>query len=126
MPIAIRHLFLKATLSSLLLAFIDVRLSPQTHTELTSSALPPSSTQSTATLASPDDRLGEALSELRRSVTAEILESLGSASPAFFETVVLELLHRMGYGTSRTDVQRVGGVGDAGIDGVISLYRLGL
>jgi restriction system protein len=32
----------------------------------------------------------------------------------------------MGYGTSRTDLQRVGGVGDEGIDGIISLDRLGL
>jgi restriction system protein len=32
----------------------------------------------------------------------------------------------MGYGTSRSDVQRVGGSGDGGIDGVISLDRLGL
>jgi restriction system protein len=39
---------------------------------------------------------------------------------------VLDLLHAMGYGTNRTDLQRVGGVGDGGIDGVISLDRLGL
>jgi restriction system protein len=39
---------------------------------------------------------------------------------------VLELLHAMGYGTSRMDLQRVGGVGDEGIDGIISLDRLGL
>jgi restriction system protein len=32
----------------------------------------------------------------------------------------------MGYGTSRTDLQRVGGTGDGGIDGIISLDRLGL
>ena len=32
----------------------------------------------------------------------------------------------MGYGASREDLQRVGGVGDGGIDGVISLDRLGL
>ncbi len=32
----------------------------------------------------------------------------------------------MGYGTRRSDLQRVGGVGDAGIDGVISLDKLGL
>lgn len=32
----------------------------------------------------------------------------------------------MPYGTNREDLQRVGGVGDAGIDGVISLDRLGL
>jgi len=39
---------------------------------------------------------------------------------------VLDLLHAMGYGTSRTDLQRVGGSGDGGIDGIISLDRLGL
>ncbi|MEO6409944.1 MAG: restriction endonuclease, partial [Burkholderiaceae bacterium] len=44
----------------------------------------------------------------------------------FFETVVLDLLHRMGYGANRADLQRVGGSGDEGIDGIISLDRLGL
>jgi restriction system protein len=76
--------------------------------------------------ASPDDRLEGALSELRSTVAAEILDSLRTVSPAFFETTVLELLHRMGYGGTRNDLQRVGGVGDAGIDGVISLDKLGL
>lgn len=75
---------------------------------------------------SPDDRLGRALDELRRSAQSELLEVLGSVSPTFFETIVLDLLHRMGYGTSRADLQRVGGSGDGGIDGVISLDRLGL
>lgn len=51
---------------------------------------------------------------------------MGAVSPSFFETIVLDLLHRMGYGASRSDLQRVGGSGDAGIDGVISLDRLGL
>lgn len=32
----------------------------------------------------------------------------------------------MGYGTSRSDLQRIGGSGDGGIDGIISLDRLGL
>jgi restriction system protein len=32
----------------------------------------------------------------------------------------------MGYGINRADLQRVGGVGDGGIDGVISLDKLGL
>lgn len=54
-----------------------------------------------AAAASPDDRLGEA--------------AAGAAG-----------LHAMGYGTSRSDLQRVGGAGDGGIDGVISLDRLGL
>jgi restriction system protein len=79
-----------------------------------------------AAVSSPDDRLGEALGELRRTVAAELLESLATVSPSFFESIVLDLLHKMGYGTNRSDLQRVGGVGDGGIDGVISLDRLGL
>ncbi|MGC6746326.1 restriction endonuclease [Escherichia coli] len=34
-------------------------------------------------------------------------------------------LHRSGYGGHRDDLQRVGGTGDGGIDGVISLDKLG-
>lgn len=79
-----------------------------------------------STVASPDDRLGEALREIRQAAESELLELLGNVSPSFFETIVLDLLHAMGYGTSRSDLQRVGGVGDGGIDGVISLDRLGL
>jgi restriction system protein len=76
--------------------------------------------------ASPDDRLEQALAELRGTVAAEVLESVRKVSPTFFETIVLDLLHRMGYGASRADLQRVGGTGDGGIDGVISLDKLGL
>jgi len=79
-----------------------------------------------AAVASPDDRLGEALAERRQSAEAELLELLASVSSAFFETIVLDLLHRMGYGASRADLQRIGGPGDGGIDGIISLDRLGL
>ncbi len=39
---------------------------------------------------------------------------------------MLDLLRAMGYGASRSDIQRVGKSGDGGIDGVISLDRLGL
>jgi restriction system protein len=75
---------------------------------------------------SPDDRLEQALTELNDSVAEEILEAIGNSSPEFFEALVLDVLHAMGYGTSRRDLQRVGGSGDGGIDGIISLDRLGL
>ena len=75
---------------------------------------------------SPDETLERALLEIRESVASELIEAILSASPQFFDNLVLDLLHAMGYGTSRTDVQRVGGVGDEGIDGIISLDRLGL
>ncbi len=88
--------------------------------------LRPSNGRACEPVASPDDRLGQALLELRQAAEAELLELLANVSPGFFETIVLDLLHRMGYGANRADLQRVGGPGDGGIDGVISLDRLGL
>lgn len=107
--------------------FMDVRLRPEQGNVLSHEQSAQAQPEvPLAALASPDDRLGEAIAELRRSVSRELLEVLGGASPTFFETVVLDLLHRMGYGANRSDLQRVGGSGDAGIDGVISLDKLGL
>ena len=77
-------------------------------------------------LASPDEQLEAAFSELTDSVASELLDAIGQASPTFFEVLVLDLLHAMGYGTSRQDIHHVGGSSDGGIDGVISLDRLGL
>jgi len=110
----------------LAIGFMDVRLRPPaTGESLASPALVQAPTAGSA-VASPDDRLGKALSELRRSVAAEVQESLATVSPTYFESIVLDLLHRMGYGANRSDLQRVGGVSDGGIDGVISLDKLGL
>jgi restriction system protein len=78
------------------------------------------------TKTSPDESIEKALSEIVDSVAHDLLERIGQAPPAFFERLVLELLHVMGYGLSRSDLQQVGGSGDGGIDGVISLDRLGL
>ena len=106
--------------------FTDTRLGP------VPSGLPPTALFATPQtdfpekVASPDDRLGQAVSELRGAVATELLDTLATVSPSFFEAIVLDLLHRMGYGASRADLQRVGGAGDGGIDGVISLDKLGL
>lgn len=54
------------------------------------------------------------------------METIGQDSPRFFEALVLDLLHAMGYGASRADLQHVGRSNDGGIDGIISLDRLGL
>lgn len=75
---------------------------------------------------SPDDRLEQALKELREAVAADLLDNLLQVSPGRFEIIVLDVLHRLGYGASRNDLQRVGGSGDGGIDGIISLDKLGL
>ena len=83
---------------------------------------PPPATDS----ASPVERIDSAVAEIEESVSAELLDLIGRSPPTFFENLVLDLLHKMGYGTSRADLQRVGGTGDGGIDGIISLDRLGL
>ena len=75
---------------------------------------------------SPDDQLEQALTALRTATAAELLEHLLRVSPHRFEVIVLDVLHGLGYGISRDDLQRVGGSGDGGIDGVISLDKLGL
>jgi len=75
---------------------------------------------------SPVERLEVALKEIDEIVKIELLEIIGQSSPYFFEILVLDLLNAMGYGTSRRDIQHVGGSGDSGIDGIISLDRLGL
>ncbi|MGX5732111.1 restriction endonuclease [Pseudoxanthomonas beigongshangi] len=111
-------------LEQIALGYIDVRLKPQSSPPTHPVNFPPP-LQSLA-VASPDDRLGEAISEIRTAVVSALLETLANVSPTYFETIVLDLLHRMGYGTSRSDLQRVGGSGDGGIDGVISLDKLGL
>ncbi len=75
---------------------------------------------------SPEEKVEHGLEELQESVGQDLLERVMGASPLFFETLVLDLLHSMGYGTSRADIEHVGGSGDGGIDGIISLDRLGL
>lgn len=73
----------------------------------------------------PDEQIDGALEEIRRAVAQELLERITQAPPAFFEGLVLDLLHAMGYGASEDDLERVGHAGDGGIDGVISLDKLG-
>lgn len=106
--------------------FLEVQLKAAFTEAVRLSASPMPSAAIPVAIASPDDRLGQAIGELRSAVAAELLDTLASVSPSFFETIVLDLLHRLGYGASRADLQRVGGSGDGGIDGVISLDKLGL
>jgi len=75
---------------------------------------------------SPEEKIDSGLQALRESVAQELLEIIGRATPLFFENLVLDVLHAMGYGTSRADLKCVGGPGDGGIDGIISLDKLGL
>lgn len=110
--------------AELAFGYMDVRLKEATST--TEPVTTPTINDSTAETSSPEERLGAAVKEMRESVAADLLETLAKVSPTYFETIVLDLLHKMGYGANRNDLQRVGGSGDGGIDGVISLDKLGL
>jgi restriction system protein len=75
----------------------------------------------------PEDALASAYNQLRLSLESEILASVKSASPSFFERLVVDLLVKMGYGGSRQDAGKaLGRSGDGGIDGIINEDRLGL
>lgn len=75
----------------------------------------------------PEEALETAYGRLRDSLAQEILLQVKSASPDFFEKLVVELLLKMGYGGSRQDAGRaIGRSGDEGIDGIIKEDRLGL
>ncbi|MBX2812258.1 MAG: restriction endonuclease [Myxococcales bacterium] len=73
----------------------------------------------------PSERIDQAVAELNASLAAELLDTIGRGSPDFFERLVLDVLQAMGYGTSST-IEHTGKSGDGGIDGIITLDRLGL
>jgi len=75
----------------------------------------------------PEEALEVSYSRIRTDLAADLLERVKKSSPQFFESLVVELLVKMGYGGSRKEAgQAVGQAGDEGIDGVINEDRLGL
>jgi restriction system protein len=75
----------------------------------------------------PEETLESAYLTIRRNLASEVLESVKSCSPRFFEHLVVDLLLKMGYGRAGGGAgERVGQSGDEGIDGIISEDRLGL
>jgi len=75
----------------------------------------------------PEEMLEESFTELISNLENDLLEKIKSASPKFFEQLVIDLLLKMGYGGSRKDAgERLGRSGDSGIDGIIKEDKLGL
>jgi restriction system protein len=75
----------------------------------------------------PEEQIDGAYREMSSALSAELLDRVLEKSPTFFEQLVLDVLHEMGYGGSRDDAtQRLGQSGDEGIDGIIREDRLGL
>ena len=77
--------------------------------------------------ATPEEALDAAHQRIRLDLEVELLDQVKTASPSFFERLVVEVLVRMGYGGTLRDAgQAVGKSGDGGIDGIIKEDRLGL
>jgi len=75
----------------------------------------------------PEEDFEAAYQELRRETEQALLSAVRSASPGFFERLVVKLLVKMGYGGSIEDPgQPLGRSHDGGVDGMIKEDHLGL
>lgn len=70
----------------------------------------------------PEEQIASLHRDLETKLADELLERVRRVSPDDFESLVVKLLERMGYGKG----ERVGRPGDGGIDGVIDQDVLGL
>jgi restriction system protein len=77
-------------------------------------------------LETPEETLDKIYSKLKNSLASELLDTIKTCSPAFFERLVVDLLTSMGYGRSIGESKVVGRSGDGGIDGIINEDKLGL
>jgi restriction system protein len=74
----------------------------------------------------PEEILEQNYNIINASLASELLDTIKTCSPAFFERLVVDLLTSMGYGRSIGEGKVVGRSGDGGIDGIINEDKLGL
>lgn len=84
-------------------------------------------TESAESPITPEEQLESAHKAIVKSLADDILDTIRSASPTFFEQLVVDLMIAMGYGGSRKEAgQATQATNDGGIDGIIKEDRLGL
>lgn len=102
----------------------------QIGTAPSAGALPaadPGENEDGVVLAVPEERLEQTIKLAHEDLAAELISTIKTCDPEFFERLVVKLLLKMGYGGSRQEAgEAVGRSGDGGIDGVINEDRLGL
>lgn len=74
----------------------------------------------------PEDRIDQAVLEIRDEVASILLNRLRSIDPYYFEAVVLDVMKNMGYGVNSKSIIKTNASGDGGIDGIVHLDPLGL
>ena len=88
---------------------------------------PDVASEDTVTAKTPEETLQFAYETIRNSLAAELIALVKSATPIFFERLVLDLMLKMGYGGSRDKAGMLTNAGaDEGIDGIINEDQLGL
>jgi len=91
--------------------------------EMTATALPEAIESADKT---PEEIMGSLAEQLNLQLADDLLEAIYNNSPAFFETLVVDLLMKMGYGGFDGAGEVTKKSGDSGIDGVIKQDELGL
>ncbi|TXT33116.1 MAG: restriction endonuclease [Planctomycetota bacterium] len=75
----------------------------------------------------PEETLEAAYAKIRADLAVDLLQQVKAGTPEFFESLVLDLMVRMGYGGSNEQAASLTSPGaDGGIDGIINEDRLGL
>lgn len=75
----------------------------------------------------PDENLQAAHRKLEAALAANLIDYVRSATPMFFENLIVDLFIAMGYGGTSEDAGRaLGQSGDNGVDGVIDQDPLGV
>ncbi|MCW8193375.1 restriction endonuclease [Proteobacteria bacterium 005FR1] len=78
-------------------------------------------------VATPDEQMELAATKLKQALAAQLLDTIKSNSPWFFEKLVVDLMLAMGYGGARAESGKATkATGDDGIDGTINEDKLGL
>ena len=81
----------------------------------------------TYTKETPQELLEIGYKKIKQELSQELLKTVKTASPEFFEKLVVDLLLKIGYGGSLKDAGKaIGKSGDEGIDGIIKEDKLGL
>jgi restriction system protein len=90
-------------------------------------ALPSIATELPESAVTPEEAIEQAETQIFENLKSQLLVRTLEKSPSFFESLVVDLIIKMGYGGSRENVvQKLGKSGDEGIDGVVNEDALGL
>ncbi len=74
----------------------------------------------------PQELMVNGYQQIKENLTDELIQQVKNSSPSFFESIVIDLLLKMGYGGTFEDAgEALGRSGDEGIDGIVKGDRLG-